>query len=73
MKWPSLAFKRSLAALGGLGSSHYRTTRRFYHLTAELAYKKQQIARVGANTGNSMEMIDQLRTEIGRLAPQAGI
>jgi len=67
------AFKRGLAALGGLGSSQYRTTRKFYQLTAELAYKKQQIARVGVNSGNSMEMIDQLRTEIGRLAPHASV
>jgi RsiW-degrading membrane proteinase PrsW (M82 family) len=67
------AFRRGLAAISGLGSSGFRATRRFYQLTAELAYKKQQIARVGTAPGNSLEMIDKLRAEIGRLAPQANV
>jgi hypothetical protein len=67
------AFKRGLATLGSLGSAKYRNTRKFYHLTAELAYKKQQIARVGPRPGNTIEMIDQLRAEIGQLAPHAGV
>ena len=66
-------FRRGLAAFSGLGSPSYRKTRKFYHLTAELAYKKQQIARVGVKSGNSMEMVNQLRTEITQLAPHANV
>lgn len=67
------AFRRGLAALSEIGSSKYRQTRKFYQLTAELAYKKQQIARVGARPGNTIEMINQLRAEIGQLAPNAAV
>jgi RsiW-degrading membrane proteinase PrsW (M82 family) len=67
------AFKRGLVALGSLGSAKYRSTRKFYQLTAELAYKKQQIAQVGTRPGNTLEMIEQLRDEIEQLAPHAGV
>lgn len=65
------AITRGIVTLGALGSGKYRATRRFYKLCAKLAYKKQQIARTGAARGNTLEMIAELRAEIGRLAPQA--
>ncbi len=68
----SSAFKRNLAGWGQLGAGGYRSTRKFYQMITELAYKKQQIARTGEERGNTMEMINQLRAEIALLAPKAG-
>lgn len=65
------ALTRGIVTLSALGSGKYRVTRRFYQLCAKLAYKKQQIARTGAARGNTLEMIAELRAEIGRLAAQA--
>lgn len=64
-------FKRELASLNGLTNGKYFSTRKFYQLCAELAYKKQQIARLGSSGGNTTEMVNQLRAEIVQLAPKA--
>jgi RsiW-degrading membrane proteinase PrsW (M82 family) len=63
---------RSLVKLQALFSGKYTTTRRFYYLCVELAYKKHQRARFGEERGNTA-MIDKLRAEIGSLAPQISI
>jgi len=67
----SSAFSRGMASLNGLGSGKYRSTRKFYQLCAQLAYKKQQIARTGISRANSLEMLDKLRSEISQLAIMA--
>ncbi len=64
-------FKRGLATLGGLATGQYFSTKKFYQRCAELAYKKQQIARLGSSAGNTMDMVNQLRAEIVQLAPKA--
>lgn len=65
------AFQRGLTQIGTLGSGKYRTTQRFYARLADLAYKKQQIARRGENSGNTMAMVTALRAEIQALAAKA--
>jgi len=66
-------FKRGMASVGGLGNGQYHNTKKFYQYCTELAFKKQQIARLGSGTGNTMEDIHELRTKIAQLAPRAGI
>ncbi|MEJ2759651.1 MAG: PrsW family intramembrane metalloprotease, partial [Anaerolineales bacterium] len=63
--------KRGFVTLGGLATGKYFSTKKFYQRCAELAYKKQQIARLGSTTGNTPEMVNQLRAEIVHLAPKA--
>ncbi len=64
------AWAQSIARLTSLFSGRYGATNRFYHLTAELAHKKQQFASLGEEGGNTA-IIQRLRGELIRLAPQA--
>jgi RsiW-degrading membrane proteinase PrsW (M82 family) len=57
------------ARLIALVSGRYRATHRFYLLTAELAYKKQQCATLGDEGGNN-QIITQLRSDLSQLSPQ---
>jgi RsiW-degrading membrane proteinase PrsW (M82 family) len=59
-----------VARLASLFSGNYRVTNRFYHQAAELAYKKQQLALLGEEYGNTA-LIQRSRNEIARLAPRA--
>jgi len=52
-----------------LFAGHYRSTARFYQLTAELAHKKQQRQTLGEE-GNNSSIIERLRTELAGLSPQ---
>lgn len=61
------AWKRSGANMNGLFSGGYRKSRRFYQLLTELAYKKQQLERVGENKSNSLTMIEDLRRKIRQI------
>ncbi len=54
----------------GLLSGRYHETRRFYQLCAELAHKKFQLERFG-NEGHNLQIIEQTRVELARLAPRA--
>jgi len=47
-----------------------RATARFYQVCGELAHKKQQLKKLGDESGN-MIIIERLRTELSSLAPQA--
>lgn len=47
-----------------------RATSRFYHLCGELAHKKEQLRRLGNESGNATH-IESLRRELAALAPQA--
>lgn len=64
------AWAQSAARLGALFSGRFSATNRFYQVTAELAYKKQQSAMLGDEGGNSL-IIQRLRAELGRLSPIA--
>lgn len=63
------AWAQSSSRLKALFSGRYRLTDRFYQLTAELAYKKQQSSFLGEEAENQTE-IDRLRVELGKLSPQ---
>jgi len=63
-------FRQFLARLNALFSGHYRATHRFYLLTAELAYKKQQFATLGDEGGNT-QIINKLRIDLAQLSPKA--
>ena len=47
-----------------------RATARFYQVCGELAHKKQQLKKLGDESGNIV-IIERLRTELASLAPQA--
>jgi RsiW-degrading membrane proteinase PrsW (M82 family) len=64
------AWAQNGARLRALLSGEFKATHRFYQLTAELAHKKQQRARMGEERGNTKQ-ISKLRGDLSRLAPQA--
>jgi RsiW-degrading membrane proteinase PrsW (M82 family) len=64
--------RQFLARTNALFSGQYRTTHRFYLLAAELAYKKQQLASLGDENGNS-HIITKLRSDLATLSPQASV
>jgi len=61
------AWSISSARWNALISGQYRTTRRFYRLTAELAHKKEQHAKMG-DEGRNAAIITETRQELARLA-----
>ena len=64
------AWAQSSARIGALFSGKFTATNRFYQITAELAYKKQQFAMLGDEGGNSL-IIQRLRAELHKLSPFA--
>lgn len=66
----AISFFQTNAHLAALGSGSYRSTSRFYQVLGELAHKKEQLAKVGEEGGNT-GIIHQLRTEMVQLAPLA--
>jgi RsiW-degrading membrane proteinase PrsW (M82 family) len=64
------AWAQNLARILALFSGKYQETHRFYALTAELAHKKEQLARMGEERGNT-RLIFELRGNIKRLSPEA--
>jgi RsiW-degrading membrane proteinase PrsW (M82 family) len=72
-KVASSAWNRGMAKLNALFSGGYWDTRKFYQLCTELAYKKYQYTQVGETRGNTQEMIEKLRGEVGRLSSRAKI
>lgn len=64
------AWAQSIARLGALFSGRFKATNRFYQVTAELAYKKQQMDLMGEEGGNSL-IIERLRAELKELSPIA--
>lgn len=61
---------RSMACLEAFFSGNYHETKRFYQLTAELAHKKHQLARLGEERGN-YRVIEKLREELSQLSAAA--
>jgi hypothetical protein len=64
------AWAQSLARLGGLFTGRYQATNRFYQIAAELAHKKNQLNRMGDESGNQV-IIERLRSDLAHLAPLA--
>lgn len=66
------AWRQTFSRMKALFGGQYRTTRRFYQVAAELAYKKQQRSTLGDEGGNSI-IIENLRAELASLAPVAAV
>ncbi|MCJ7434787.1 MAG: PrsW family intramembrane metalloprotease [Anaerolineales bacterium] len=58
------------ARMAALSSGTLGSTARFYQVCGELAHKKEQLEKFGDEKGN-MRIIQNLRAEMQRLAPQA--
>lgn len=66
----ALSFAQSGARLSALTSGSYFATSRFYQVLGELAHKKEQLAKLGEERGNS-GIIEKLREELTQLGPSA--
>jgi len=66
----AISFFQTGSHLSALTSGSFRATSRFYQVCGELAHKKEQFSTLGDEGGN-MKIIEQLRTELVQLAPQA--
>ncbi|HZM23711.1 MAG TPA: PrsW family intramembrane metalloprotease [Anaerolineales bacterium] len=66
----AISFFQTNAHLSALTSGSFGATRQFYQVLGELAHKKEQLAQVGDEGGNT-KIIHQLRGELVRLAPLA--
>ena len=66
----AISFFQTGSHLSALTSGSFRATSRFYQVCGELAHKKEQFSVLGDEGGN-MKIIEQLRTELVQLAPQA--
>jgi hypothetical protein len=64
------SFFQANAHFSALASGTYRSTSRFYQVCGELAHKKEQLAKVGEENGNT-KIIEKLRAELMQLGPQA--
>ncbi len=64
------SFFQTNAHLSALTSGTFRSTARFYQVCGELAHKKEQLARMGDESGNA-GIIEKLRAELMQLGPQA--
>jgi RsiW-degrading membrane proteinase PrsW (M82 family) len=64
------SFFQTNAHLSALTSGTYRSTARFYQVCGELAHKKEQLAKLGDESGNT-KIIETLRAELTQLGPQA--
>src|SRR5215207_10794760 len=64
------SFFQTNVHFSALTSGTYRSTSRFYQVCGELAHKKEQLAKVGDESGNT-KIIETLRAELIQLGPQA--
>lgn len=66
----AISFFQFNAHLAALTSGSFGPTKRFYQVLGELAHKKEQLTRVGDESGN-MKLIEGYRAELTKLAPLA--
>jgi hypothetical protein len=66
----AISFFQTGPHLAAMSSGTFGTTKRFYQVLGELAHKKEQLARVGEEGGNT-NIIAQYRAELAQLAPVA--
>jgi RsiW-degrading membrane proteinase PrsW (M82 family) len=59
---------KELATFGDYAYHKHQEAHHLYHAASELAYKKHQRREVGEEYGNTTEMIEQLRLEVGRMS-----
>ncbi|HUE99347.1 MAG TPA: PrsW family intramembrane metalloprotease [Anaerolineales bacterium] len=64
------SFFQTNAHISALTAGTFRPTARFYQVCGELAHKKEQLAKMGDESGNT-KIIENLRAELMQLAPQA--
>ena len=64
------SFFQTNAHISALTSGTYRSTARFYQVCGELAHKKEQLAKMGEENGNT-KLIETLRAELMHLGPLA--
>jgi RsiW-degrading membrane proteinase PrsW (M82 family) len=64
------SFFQTNAHFSALTSGTFRSTSRFYQVCGELAHKKEQLAKLGDENGNT-KIIEKLRAELAQLGPQA--
>jgi RsiW-degrading membrane proteinase PrsW (M82 family) len=64
------SFFQTNAHFSALTSGTFRSTSRFYQVCGELAHKKEQLAKMGDENGNT-KIIEKLRAELVHLGPQA--
>jgi RsiW-degrading membrane proteinase PrsW (M82 family) len=66
----AISFFQTGAHLSALQSGSFGITKRFYQVLGELAHKKEQLAKVGDEGGNT-KIIEQYRAELMQLASRA--
>ena len=66
----SISFFQTGVHLSAFISGKFRATSRFYQILGELAHKKEQSQKMGDEQKN-LQIIEQLRIEMNRLAPLA--
>ncbi len=66
----AISFAQTGARMNALTSGSYRATSRFYQVCGELAHKKEQLAKLGNESGN-LAIVEKLRGELTQLAPLA--
>ncbi|PWH11869.1 MAG: PrsW family intramembrane metalloprotease [Anaerolineae bacterium] len=64
------AWRQGLARISSVFRGNYLPTSRFYQVIGELAHKKQQLAKLGEEGGNSV-IIQRYREELKQLAARA--
>lgn len=64
------SFLQTNAHFSAMTSGTFRSTSRFYQVCGELAHKKEQLAKIGDENGNT-KIIEKLRAELAQLGPQA--
>jgi hypothetical protein len=64
------SFIQANALFAALTSGTFLPTSRFYQVCGELAHKKEQLAKLGDESGNTI-IIEKLRAELTQLAPRA--
>lgn len=66
----AISFFQTGPHLAALSSGSFTATKRFYQTLGELAHKKEQLTRVGEESGNT-SIIARYRAEVAQLAPAA--
>jgi len=66
----AISFFQTNAHWSALTSGTFHSTSRFYQICGELAHKKEQLAKVGEEAGNT-KIIEKLHAELAQLAPLA--
>jgi RsiW-degrading membrane proteinase PrsW (M82 family) len=66
------SFFQANAHLSALTSGTFLPTSRFYQVCGELAHKKEQLAKLGDESGNTA-IIEKLRAEMAQLSPRARV